>query len=184
MDHRLVVFINGVHGVGKGHLCKILAPIINAEHITASSLIGMRKSLGSAKPITGIDANQSILVEEFRLLESSKNTILLDGHFCLFDSELRIQYLPIALFRALDVAHVISLTCSPQTAKDRLEKRDGEGLGLALKCITELQLAESRHSRMVASELGLSMSELDTTKELSFSKIHQIATTIKGLSKR
>lgn len=59
---RYIIFVAGVHGVGKGYFCKMLAPEIDGHHVAASELIRNRKSLGTAKAIEGIDANQSILV--------------------------------------------------------------------------------------------------------------------------
>lgn len=95
MSHKLVVLVVGVHEAGKGNLRKMLAPMIEAEQATASSLIRKKRALASAISISCINSNQSVLVEEFRFPNSLKNSVFLDGHFCLFDSELRIQWLMI-----------------------------------------------------------------------------------------
>ena len=49
MGARRIVFVAGVHGVGKGYLCGRLAPMIDGEHLSASNLIKNRKVLGQKK---------------------------------------------------------------------------------------------------------------------------------------
>ena len=151
MKNSNIIFVAGVHGAGKDSLCERLGPTIGGEHVTASGLIRKRKSLGVAKAIAGIDANQSILVEELEYFETNKPYILLDGHFCLFNTKFEIQLLPITLFRALKIAYILLLTCSPRVILERLNDRDKGESNLTLHNCENLQNAEVNQAKKVSS---------------------------------
>lgn len=155
MEVRPVIFVAGVHGVGKGYFCGKLASMIDGEHITASSLIKNRKVLGSAKAISGIDANQAILVEEFFKFYTAKPIVLLDGHFCLYNTEFEIEFLPPVLFNELNVSYIVMLTCSPSVVLDRLMKRDKNIANLSISHIEKLQNAELEHSDTISKLLDI-----------------------------
>jgi len=167
MKARPVVFAAGVHGVGKGYLCGSLAPIIDGEHITASSLIKNRKELGSAKAISGIDANQAILVEELAKFDTAKPVVLLDGHFCLYNKEFEIEFLSPVLFKELNVSYIVMLICSPSVVIDRLMKRDQNIANLSIFHIEQLQNAELKHSRVISELLDIPIELIDVTDDMT-----------------
>lgn len=180
MTNRKIIFVAGVHGVGKGYCCERLGPIIDGQHIKASGLIRNRKSLGAAKAIEGIDANQSILVEELEQYESEKPYILLDGHFCLFNTKLEIQFLPIALFRELNIDFILLLTCAPKLVMERLSSRDKGASNLTLLNSDKLQNAEISHAYEVSSNLQIPLTKLDTSADVTSKDIEILLEIIKG----
>ena len=165
MEAKPVVFAAGVHGVGKGYLCGKLASIIDGEHITASNLIKNRKKLGSAKAISGIDANQAILVEELAKFDTAKPVVLLDGHFCLYNKEFEIEFLPPALFKELNVSYIVMLICSPSVIIGRLMKRDKNIANLSIFHIDQLQKAELKHSHVISELLNIPITLIDVTDD-------------------
>lgn len=177
---RAVVFVAGAHGAGKGHFCTNLAPLINAQHLSASSLIRNRKNIGAAKAIVGIDQNQTILVEELRRFESHKSVILLDGHFCLFNEEFYIKQLPSKLFELLSIDYVVLLTCDPTEILNRLQNRDNHASGLSVNNIKCLQAAERTHSRNVSDALCIPVTEIDVTTEPLDLRLSELASEIRG----
>lgn len=155
MGARRIVFIAGVHGVGKGYLCGRLAPMINGEHLTASNLIKNRKVLGEKKAISGIDENQSILVDELAAFKTEKPYILLDGHFCLYNEKHEIELLPEILFEKLNVAYIVTLICPPSTIMERLVNRDKNISNLSLNHIYKLQKFEIEQSHKISNFLKI-----------------------------
>ncbi|NJK52616.1 MAG: AAA family ATPase [Leptolyngbyaceae cyanobacterium SU_3_3] len=58
------VFIGGVHGVGKTHLCNRIVSHFDVAHVTASELIGRHVKHRIDKTVSDIEGNQLILAEE------------------------------------------------------------------------------------------------------------------------
>ncbi len=180
MLKRNIIFIAGVHGVGKGYCCKKLAPIIDGQHISASGLIRNRKSLGAAKTVEGIDVNQSILIEELENYKSDKPYILLDGHFCLFNTKLEIQFLPLVLFSELKIDSILLLTCAPKIIMERLNDRDQGSPNLTRANIEKLQDAEITHANEISLTLRIPLKELDTSTNITSEDIDVLYENIKG----
>nr|WP_321465128.1 ATP-binding protein [uncultured Desulfobulbus sp.] len=169
VNNRRIVFVAGVHGVGKGYFCGKLAPILDGLHITASSLIKGRKKLGAAKAISGIDENQAVLVEELAKCKTASPFILLDGHFCLYNKEYEICPIAPCLFNELNVDYIVMLTCIPSVILDRLIRRDKNVSKLSIDKLEKLQTAEVEHSRLVANEINVPITFLDVSgDDLSF----------------
>jgi adenylate kinase len=178
-----IIFIGGAHGVGKGHFCERLAPLVDGDHVTASDLIRNRKTMGPVKAIPGIDSNQAILVEELARYSTSKSCVLLDGHFCLYDTTMKLETLPIELYRALRVSYIILLSCLPEIILERLFLRDGNRSGLSLENIEQLRRAEIAHARRVAQTLDVPITEFDVSEENAPLKLDVLVTQLKGLGK-
>lgn len=163
MEDRRIVFVAGVHGVGKGYLCGKLAPMLGGVHITASSLIKGRKEMGVAKAISGIDANQAILVEELAKFKTTSSFVLLDGHFCLYNQVYEVRPIAPRLFNELNVAYIVMLTCAPTVILNRLIQRDKNVSNLSIYQLEKLQNSEVEHSRLVAEEINAPITFLDVS---------------------
>ncbi|MDD2468893.1 MAG: ATP-binding protein [Desulfobulbus sp.] len=163
MKIRRVVFVAGVHGVGKGYFCDRLSLLIDGEHVTASSLIKGRKELGESKAISGIDANQAMLIEELGKLDVSKPFVLLDGHFCLYNKLYEIQPINRFLFKELNVAYIVMLICDPSVILNRLVQRDNNVSNLSMHHLEKLQNAEVEHARLVSGMLNVPLTFLDVS---------------------
>ena len=107
-----MVFVSGVHGVGKSYFCDILKKRLNISSHTASSLITERKKarFSTDKHVADIDINQLYLLEAVKELKDRDEEFLLDGHFCLLDQTGKITRIPLETFIRL----------SPDAASTRL----------------------------------------------------------------
>ena len=83
MRRRRIVFIGGVHGVGKTTLCNELAARFNIEHFSASNLIAREKEEEHLrnKQVENIAGNQDHLVVAINKYFNSTSWYLLDGHW-------------------------------------------------------------------------------------------------------
>lgn len=145
-----VIFLSGVHGVGKGFLGAPVAKSLGIDHFTASQLI--REEIGSStwgadKRVVELDDNQSALIRAVSHRCEARQDILLDGHFVLRGSSGELVRLSKEVFSALNLAGVILLTENSETIAERLKGRDG--ITTNLESITELAAAELDHAHFV-----------------------------------
>jgi adenylate kinase len=123
-----VVFLTGVHGVGKGFLGAPVAQSLGMDHCTASQLIREEKgraTWGTNKRVTEIDDNQSALIRAVTQRRESGKDILLDGHFVLRGTSGEFIRLGKEVYAGLLLIGVVLLTEDSQTIADRLVSRDG-----------------------------------------------------------
>lgn len=145
------VFVGGVHGVGKTYFCKSIVGRFDAEHVTASSLIGRHVKHSSNKTVLNIESNQLILAEELSRYQTDCRTILLDGHFCLLNATSGIQDVPLETFKAISPHAIILLTDEPASIAARLSNRDDYSYGMEL--IAKLQAREIERANFVSQSL-------------------------------
>lgn len=82
-----IIFIGGIHGVGKGTICKEIALKTNLIHITASEILKWNEiSSTSNKLVSNISSTQERLIHGLKNLIEKDKQYLLDGHFCLLNS--------------------------------------------------------------------------------------------------
>jgi adenylate kinase len=161
-----VIFLAGVHGVGKGYLGIPVAKALGISHLTASQLIGEEKgraTWGIDKKVADLDDNQLALVRAVAQKRIADGDILLDGHFVLRNSEGILVPLEQSVFADLKLSGVILLTEDTNIIVSRLALRDGAPTNLDE--ISELADAESVHAHAVCQALGLPLIVLHAPTE-------------------
>jgi len=138
-NNQRLIFVGGIHGVGKTTLSRRVAAILGAEHVTAGDLIRAAATAPNAAPtgisgksVADVDANQERLLrglQSYRAERQQSDTqsygLLLDGHFCLLDSTEQVAEIPIGVFDALQPAAVLLVEAVPEVVARRLLDRDG-----------------------------------------------------------
>lgn len=150
-----MIFISGVHGVGKTFFCNIVKQRFGIETYSASTLIAEKKKKGFSvdKLIPDINDNQQYLkcaIDELRL---SSNDFILDGHFCLLNESGIITRIPRDTFSELKPDCIILLTEDPTTIAARRKERDGIDYSVAE--ILAFQNAEIRYATEIADMLSV-----------------------------
>ena len=81
------IFIAGTYGVGKSTLCSKLSTALKIPDFSAGDLISAvnGETYGANKAVRDKDANQNILASQVKQLLKSTPSIILAGHFCIFD---------------------------------------------------------------------------------------------------
>ena len=81
------IFVAGAYGVGKSTLCEALSLALNVPAYSAGDLISQVNGevYGVNKAVKDKINNQEILVNEVDRKLKKYPTILLAGHFCIFD---------------------------------------------------------------------------------------------------
>ena len=150
-----MIFISGVHGVGKTYFCNKVKQRLGIDSFSASALITSKKKEGfpANKLIPDIDINQQYLLAAIEDLRSAGKEFILDGHFCLLNGEGKITRIGFDTFVSLNPDAIILLTESPEIIASRRKERDG--IEPAVSTIDAFQDAERSYAKEVSSRLAV-----------------------------
>ena len=151
-----VIFVAGIHAVGKSTACKVVSGEFGIPHFTASQIISEEKSsavLANSKLVTDVADNQRLLIQGVsRILEGGH--LLLDGHFTVRrKSDECIEPVHVDVFRDLRIGGVVLFTDHPEAISKRMHERDG--VSHPVEMFRSHQDAEITHAKHVADTLGL-----------------------------
>lgn len=120
-----MIFVAGVHGVGKTYFCNTLSNISNLNVYSASKLILEIKNEENNvdKTVKAISNNQTYLISAIERIKNQN--FILDGHFCLIDTKGLVQKIPQETFMKLSIQIILVLYDEVHNILRRLEKRDG-----------------------------------------------------------
>lgn len=167
----MIIFIGGIHGVGKTYLGAPAAKSLGLRHATASQLIREERGLqswGADKRVEGIDENQAALISATKRVRSTGERLLLDGHFVLRGPNGELNEIKSNVFHDLQISAILLLHASVDVVSERLRAR-----GDTSWTETELQLLAEReetHARRIAGELGISFTYLNNPGLSEFAK--------------
>jgi adenylate kinase len=149
-----MIFISGVHGVGKSYFCNMVKEATGIESYSASALITQKKHFGFAKDklIPDIDDNQQYLLQAVSELRASGQSFILDGHFCLLNESGEITRIPYDIFTSLKPDAIILLTEASDIIAARRLKRDG--IEASIQNIDAFQQEECTYAKEVAADIG------------------------------
>jgi adenylate kinase len=149
-----LIFVGGIHGVGKSSFCSKLASALNIQHFSAGELIQRHREVEASadKRVSEVSANQDSLVAAIRAISIRNSSVLLDGHFCVLDFSGEITRIPIQTFEQLSLLAVVVMHDDVQKIQERLHERDGKSYSAGM--LTALQDAELAHAQDVCSGIG------------------------------
>lgn len=160
MNPPKLLFIGGIHGVGKSTYCSNHLTPLGIKCVTASSLIREHKAslINTNKLVKDIDSNQEILLAAIEKEKESEDPLAIDGHFTLLNQESVITSVSVDVFSAISPDKIILLTANPSTILSRIENRDGTEWSLPL--IEDFQNNEVAHAHHVAKELDIEIEHI------------------------
>jgi adenylate kinase len=149
-----IIFLAGVHGVGKGYVAEYLSSALSMHVFSASSLIKQQKNapVDHQKKVIDADKNQDHLIEALNMLSIKDEAIILDGHFCL-SSTTGIIDIPMLTFQSMTLKAVVLLTAEPELIHQRLLARDGSAM--TADEIYNLQNREIDYAKKVSNSLDV-----------------------------
>lgn len=151
-----MIFVCGIHGVGKTYYCKKMEVESGKAVYSASNLI-MNKRFQSfkEKKVSGILENQKILINEVNCLRKEIGDFILDGHLCLIDEKKGVIRLPLEVFEALNINELIVLIDGAEKIKKRIRERDG--IDWDVDFINEFQNEEIQYAYKIAKKLRIDL---------------------------
>lgn len=147
-----IIFVGGIHGVGKGTLCQRISQNLKIHTFSAGEIIKKGKDL-EEKGVQKVDSNQNILLEGLKIIFQQTDTILLDGHFVLITNNGEISRIPLKTFEEIAPVAIVILEDDPQKVGERLFKRDGKQYSLTL--LQQLQDEEIAYSNEISNTLKI-----------------------------
>lgn len=152
-----MIFVGGIHGVGKSTAARVIANEVGADVVTASELIREARrgveTWDAQKRVSAIQANQDLLVKAVAERVWQKPIAILEGHFTLQDSAGNVECIPISVFQELRPTLLVVLIDHPYEIATRLRARDGTDHSVAK--LREMQELEVRHAETVGKSLGI-----------------------------
>ena len=149
-----MIFVSGVHGVGKSHFCNLVKETIGIETYSASTLIAKKKQSGFAKDkfIPDIDDNQQYLLLAVDEIKATGKNFILDGHFCLLNASGEVQRIAYNTFTMLKPDAIVLLAEKPEVIVSRRRKRDN--IEVTTQSIKSFQQEEKAYATEVATNIG------------------------------
>lgn len=153
----MIIYICGVHGVGKTYLCRELHSRYGIRFYTASELI---KNTGDvqlldSKIVLTQDKNEEYLTIAIGRIKSSnrQENFILDGHLCLFDALGKVSRLKLETILKISPDFLILLTEDVNVIVERIKKRDNYNQDI--NQIKALQIEEERYANEVSKQLNI-----------------------------
>lgn len=152
---RNMIFIGGIHGVGKTFFSNNISKEYSIGNYSASELISKKKQelFSKDKKVDNIGENQDFLKESLEELVLGDKWFLLDGHFCLLNKDSTISRISEETFYGLSPKAIVVISDSIENISLRLKNRDNiiydeELLRIFLN-------DELNYSRIIASNLNI-----------------------------
>lgn len=167
-----MIFVSGIHGVGKTYFCNLVKEKLGIKNYSASQLIAERgkKDFLADKYVLDIDKNQLLLLDAINELRQTGREFILDGHFCLLNEEGVITRIPMETYTLLKPDTMILLLENPKIIAERRFQRDG--IRQDECAIIDFQEAEKVYATEIAEKLNIALevstgaSDLDRIVEL------------------
>tara|TARA_R110002096_G_scaffold250270_2_gene442719 strand:- start:49 stop:873 length:825 start_codon:yes stop_codon:yes gene_type:complete len=166
-----VMFIAGVHGVGKSTLCAGLVREGEVLHRSAGQIIreADEKALSEdTKAVRDIAHTQKLLVAGVNRLRNGGRKLLLDGHFALLNGSGDVEPVALEVFEALALDRIILVHDSSKEIRNRLISRDKTAPSVSK--IVELQSVEVETAEAVAETLAIPLVRVASGDLAGFAK--------------
>ena len=148
---RNIIFVGGIHGVGKGTICKKISLKKNINHISASDVLKWNEiSEKENKLVKNLDETQIRLLKGLDALIQDEHIYLLDGHYCLLNSNGEPKRVSEKTFEIIDPKVMTIVIEDTEIIYERLKQRDGTKYSLSL--LNEMQEMEIKYAKFLSSK--------------------------------
>lgn len=152
-----IAFIGGIHGVGKSTICQHICSNLNFEYFSASELIKWAEINEDPKNklVQNIPETQNRLIVGLKNIVQKNKNYLLDGHYCLLNSNNEVVKVPLDTFKRINPFSLSLILGDISEIKQRLESRDNKPYDYHL--LENLQSEELSYAKYVSKVLGISL---------------------------
>lgn len=165
-----IIFIGGIHGVGKGTICMEIALRANIIHITASQVLKWDEiSSTDNKLVQNISSTQERLLLGLKNLIEKDKQYLLDGHFCLLNSNGVPCKIDEETFDNINPKIISIVIDDVGKIVERLEKRDNKKYDA--QTLNELQEMEIEYAKYLSNKYSIPYIEIRNNDYKSLLKI-------------
>lgn len=152
---RNTIFVGGIHGVGKSTICKEISSQTGLKYLSASQVLkwGKVSESPNSKLVADVSHTQDLLLSGLKSLIVPEEIYLLEGHYCLLDSNASIARVPEETFAAINPVLFGLIVDDEHKIQERAKGRDGEAYTLAL--YVEMQAEEIRYANEIAGLINV-----------------------------
>ena len=152
-----IAFIGGIHGVGKSTVCKHICRDLKIEYLSASELLKWKDLNEDAqnKKVKDIPYTQNRLILGLTNTVQEGKFYLLDGHYCLLNTNNEITRVPVEAFEQINPFSLNIILGDISEVNKRLETRDGRISDYEL--LEHLQNEELTYARQLSKTLGITL---------------------------
>lgn len=157
-----IIFIGGVHGVGKGTICQKIKEKLDFTHLSASEVLKWDdfKNEKGDKRVENVSTTQQRLIENLKNIVNPQKKYLRDGHFCLLKKDNSIERVPLKVFQQINPLAVIIVKEKSEVIRERLQKRDGRTYNISQ--IETMQKEEIESAKDLCTHLKIQLFESST----------------------
>lgn len=161
-----MIFVSGIHGVGKTYFCNIVYQELGIKNYSASQLIAEKreKDFLKDKYVSDIRDNQLLLLNAINELRQADSEFILDGHLCLLNEDGAITRISMETYNLLKPDIMILLLENPKIIAERRFQRDG--IRQDESTITVFQEAEKAYATDIADQLNIPLEVSDGAADL------------------
>jgi len=162
---RRIIFVGGIHGVGKTWVCQRLESTMSISHFTDSQLIRKlkdEKPNNTDKSVKNINSNQDILLNAIEKYIHPDRLTLLDGHFCLLNSDHEVERIPMETFKRIAPCTIIVLFDTIKNISKRISGRDG--ISYDYDFLSYFQDKEIKYANKIAEHSGVPYLKFDVAE--------------------
>jgi adenylate kinase len=156
---KTIIFIGGIHGVGKGTICKEITSKTDIIHITASEILKWNEiSSSENKLVNNISSTQERLILGLKNLIDIDKQYLLDGHYCLLNSDGFPSKIDEETFDKINPKIISIVIDDIEKIIERLEKRDDKKY--AFETLNQLQEMEIEYAKYLSKKYSIPYVEI------------------------
>ena len=150
-----MIFVSGIHGVGKTYFCNMMGERLGIKAYSASELIAEKSNqvMASDKQVMDVDQNQMFLQMAINELRMKQEEFILDGHFCLLNKEGKISRISPGLFSFLNPDKIVLLMEKTSVIAERRLRRDG----IFENSLYTFQEEEKKYAEEIATTLNVQL---------------------------
>lgn len=147
-----IIFIGGIHGSGKGTICKKICSEIEIVHLSASELLRWKEiSNEKNKKVVNIPSTQERLINGLNAVVEEGKKYLLDGHFCLLNAMNKPEKISEETFIVINPMIISVVFDNINSIIKRLKERDGRDYDFNM--LQGFQNMEMDYAEEIASKL-------------------------------
>ncbi len=166
----MIIFLGGVHGVGKTSMCDQIPEEFGLKVISASTIIRAEREHPSPDlrtAVSNVGGNQGLLIRGVqRLVMDAPGNYLMDGHFALRTLAGKIEEIDASVFYSMGVNGLVCLVDDPEAIAQRLIARDSADHDVSE--IAQLQAAELGSAKSASRTLRLGLRVVQAFDERAF----------------
>lgn len=165
-----IIFIGGIHGVGKGTICNEIASRTDLIHLTASQILKWEEiSDSDNKLVKNITSTQDRLMKGLKKIIKKDKKYILDGHFCLLNSNEVPSRINQDTFDQIYPKAIAIVIDDVEKIAKRLEVRDGKIYDTNV--LNQLQQMETEYAKYLSNKYSIPYIEI---KDGNYTKLMEI----------